>query len=152
MEGLNKSESTKTVRCAAVISNEIGQLLVIRQGDTYSLPAREIAYTQSMNECIEAALREVQESCGPCGVHVDTATGQLELDTERSLLLVFGWVTERSGPKLRSTPDGAPSPLWLTRAKERQLASNLWNIYSSPSDLALSIALLMRSQTDNRRE
>lgn len=88
------SESTKKIRCAAVITNNLGQLLVLQQGDIYRLPSREIEYTQNTNECIEAALREVQESCQIRGVQVDVATGLLELDPEKSLLLVFGWITE----------------------------------------------------------
>ena len=64
------SESTKKIRCAAVITNNLGQLLVLQQGDIYRLPSREIEYTQNTNECIEAALREVQESCQIRGVQV----------------------------------------------------------------------------------
>ena len=142
------SENTKKIRCAAAISNELGQLLVIRQSDTYRLPSREIEYTQSTNECIEAALREVQENCRIRGVHVDTATGLLELDPEKSLLLVFGWITESTEPTTHSTPNGEPCPVWMTKKREQKLAANLWNIYSHPTDLALSVALMQRSQLD----
>ena len=69
------SENTKKIRCAAVITNNLGQLLVLQQGDIYRLPSREIEYTQNTNECIEAALREVQESYQIRGVQVDVATG-----------------------------------------------------------------------------
>ncbi len=98
------SESTKKIRCAAVITNDLGQLLVLQQGDTHRLPSREIEYTQNTNECIEAALREVQESCQIRGVQVDVATG----------LLVFGWIPKRAccwcsagSPKRRSCPRAA---------------------------------------------
>ena len=43
------SENTKKIRCAAVITNDLGQLLVLQQGDTYRLPSREIEYTQNTN-------------------------------------------------------------------------------------------------------
>ena len=130
------SESTKKIRCAAVITNNLGQLLVLQQGDIYRLPSREIEYTQNTNECIEAALREVQESCQIRGVQVDVATGLLELDPE----------TPELPPS--STPDSEPCPVWLAKKKEQQLAANLWNVYSHPTDLALSIALMQRSQLD----
>lgn len=142
------SESTKKIRCAAVITNNLGQLLVLQQGDIYRLPSREIEYTQSTNECIEAALREVQESCQIRGVQVDVATGLLELDPEKSLLLVFGWITETPELPPSSTPDSELCPVWLAKKKEQQLAANLWNVYSHPTDLALSIALMQRSQPD----
>ena len=142
------SENTKKIRCAAVITNDHGQLLVLQQGDIYRLPSREIEYTQSTNECIEATLREVQENCGIHRVQVDVATGLLELDPEKSLLLVFGWITETPELPPRSTPDGDSCPVWLAKKKEQQLAANLWNIYSHPTDLALSIALMQRSQLD----
>ena len=142
------SENTKKIRCAAVITNDLGQLLVLQQGDIYRLPSREIGYTQSTNECIEAALREVQESCRIRGVQVDVATGLLELDPEKSLLLVFSWITETPEPPPRNAPNSGPCPVWLAKKKEQQLAANLWNIYSHPTDLALSIALMQRSQLD----
>ena len=47
-----------------------------------------------------------------------------------------------------STPDSEPYPVWLAKKKEQQLAANLWNVYSHPTDLALSIALMQRSQLD----
>lgn len=142
------SENTKKIRCAAVITNDLGQLLVLQQGDIYRLPSREIEYTQSTNECIEAALREVQENCRIRGVQVDVATGLLELDPEKSLLLMFGWITETPELPPSSTPDSELCPVWLAKKKEQQLAANLWNVYSRPTDLALSIALMQRSQLD----
>ncbi len=142
------SENTKKIRCAAVITNNLGQLLVLQQGNIYRLPSREIEYTQNTNECIEAALREVQENYRIRGVQVDVATGLLELDPKKSLLLVFGWITETPELPPSSTPDGEPCPVWLAKKKEQQLAANLWNIYSHPTDLVLSIALMQRSQLD----
>lgn len=82
------SESTKKIRCAAVITNDLGQLLV------------------------------------------------------------FGWITETPELPPSSTPDSEPCPVWLAKKKEQQLAANLWNVYSHPTDLALSIALMQRSQLD----
>lgn len=79
---------------------------------------------------------------------MDVATGLLELDPEKSLLLVFGWVTETPELPPSRTPDSEPHPVWLAKKKEQQLAANLWNVYSHPTDLALSIALMQRSQLD----
>lgn len=91
----------------------------------------------------------MQENCRIRGVQVDVATGLLELDPEKSLLLVFGWITETPELPLSSTPDSEKRhPVWLAKKKEQQLAANLWNIYSYPTDLALSIALMQRSQLD----
>lgn len=118
------SESTKKIRCAAVITNDLGQLLVLQQGDTHRLPSREIEYTQNTNECIEAALREVQESCQIRGVQVDVATGLLELDPEKSLLLVFGWITETPELPPSSTPDSARSVSCLAGKEERAAAGS----------------------------
>ena len=81
-------------------------------------------------------------------MQVDVATGLLELDPEKSLLLVFGWITETPELPPRSTPGSKPCPVWLSKKKEQQLAANLWNVYSRPADLALSIALMQRSQLD----
>lgn len=72
----------------------------------------------------------------------------LELDPEKSLLLVFGWIAETPEMPSSSTPDSEPRPVWLAKKKEQQLAANLWNVYSHPTDLALSIALMQRSQLD----
>ena len=36
----------------------------------------------------------------------------------------------------------------IAKKQEQKLAANLWNIYSHPTDLALSVALMQRSQLD----
>ena len=69
------------------------------------------------------------------------------LTAAKSRTVTRFFVSTKKAPQ-SSTPDSEPHPVWLAKKKEQQLAANLWNVYSHSTDLALSIALMQRSQLD----